>query len=159
MVAVHLLISRIKLNGIPLKTFPTSPEKSWGPLHWAASNGHLAVTESLLKHPDSLSLMRAKAVDGATPADLARQHGYDDIAQIIESEMRRAEPVVDLGTLDGSNSAEVHGSNKLRVTSMLVVPRFRYKANLSTVIAADGLIKRDVFCKYRVVKKYDLYMC
>lgn len=64
-----------------LDFLPRSKSKGWGPLHWAASNGHLAVSKFLIENGISI---RDKATDGSTAVDLARRHGHDEIVQLLE---------------------------------------------------------------------------
>jgi ankyrin repeat protein len=61
---------------------PRSKSKGWGPLHWAASNGHLAMSQLLIEKGISV---KDEAFDGSTASDLARRHGHDEILQLLES--------------------------------------------------------------------------
>jgi ankyrin repeat protein len=64
-----------------LDNLPRSKSKGWGPLHWAASNGHLAMSKLLTENGMSV---RGRAFDGSTAADLARRHGHEEIVQLLE---------------------------------------------------------------------------
>ncbi|CAG8954757.1 hypothetical protein HYFRA_00004682 [Hymenoscyphus fraxineus] len=84
--------------------------KGWGPLHWAASNGHLDVVKLIIQK--TLLSISQKTFDGFTAADLALQHGYDEISRILQPD----EALSDIGTLDGG--ALLGGTQKLlRVTA------------------------------------------
>ncbi len=61
---------------------PRSKRKGWGPLHWAASNVHLAMSQLLIEKGFSV---RDEAFDGSVAVDLARRHGHDEIVQLLES--------------------------------------------------------------------------
>jgi ankyrin repeat protein len=69
-----------------LDSLPRSKSKGWGPLHWAASNGHLAMSKFLTENGMSV---RDIAFDGSTAADLARRHGHEEIVQLLESTQRK----------------------------------------------------------------------
>lgn len=72
-------------SGMPssfyLNHLPLSRSKGWNPLHWAASNGHLAMSEFLIEN----GIYNGRiAFDGSTAADLARRYGHDEILQLLE---------------------------------------------------------------------------
>ncbi|KAE8440784.1 hypothetical protein EG329_006584 [Mollisiaceae sp. DMI_Dod_QoI] len=105
-----------------INRLPRSKSKGWGPLHWAASNGHLAMTHFLIAQGVSVL---DKAFDGSTAADLARRHGHDEVEVFLErqEELERQHPKL---------------VNKAQPQDL--------KDNLRIhVIAADGLYKRDSF--------------
>ncbi|KAH8805202.1 hypothetical protein F5884DRAFT_885273 [Xylogone sp. PMI_703] len=101
---------------------PRSKTKGWGPLHWAASNGHLGIIDLLIENGISIS---DKAVDGSTAADLAYKHGHREIVQVLEGNQQKLSDTQP-GLADSSQQPIQH---KLRVT----------------IIAADRLYKRDIF--------------
>jgi ankyrin repeat protein len=69
------------ISSLYLDNLPRSKSKGWGPLHWAASNGHLAMSKFLTENGMSV---RNRAFDGSTAADLARRHGHEEIVQLLE---------------------------------------------------------------------------
>lgn len=86
---------------------PRSKSKGWGPLHWAASNGHLAMTHLLIEHGLSV---QDKAFDGSTAADLARKHGHDEIEVFLEKlESQQPKPVDNAQPQDPKNNLRIMG--------------------------------------------------
>jgi hypothetical protein len=138
----------IDLSGSLLNRLPRSKSKGWGPLHWAASNGHLAMTQFLIAHGFSAL---DKAFDRSTAADLARRHGHDEIEVFLErqEELERQHPK----PVDKAQPRDPRYN--LRITGMLVSAIYLiHKANIFIVVAADGLIKRDIFCKCRELQPF-----
>jgi hypothetical protein len=124
---------------IQLDHLPRSKSKGWGPLHWAASNGHLAMSEFLIDQGISV---KDEAFDGSTALDLARRHGHDEIVQLLESAQQ--DPLNVQPNLDDQEQTqyELQLTGTLLSTALLCI-----KANILIVVAAKGLIKRDIFCK------------
>ena len=143
----------IDLSGSLLTRLPRSKSKGWGPLHWAASNGHLAMTSFLTAHGVSVL---DKAFDGSTAADLARRHGHDEIEVFLECqeklERQHPKPVDNAQPRDPRYNLRIHG---MLVSTIY----FIHKANIFIVIAADGLYKRDVFCKCRGTTTFPPNIC
>ena len=138
----------IDLSGSLLNRLPRSKSKGWGPLHWAASNGHLAMTHFLIARGVSAL---DKAFDSSTAADLARRHGHDEIEVFLERqeklESQHPKPV--------DNAQPPDPRYNLRITGMLVSAIYLiHKANIFIVIAADSLYKRDIFCTCRELQPF-----
>ncbi len=113
----ELCIPRGELMREPLESLlnrlPRSKSKGWGPLHWAASNGHLSMTHLLIAHGVSAL---SKAFDGLTAADLARRHGHDEIEVFLErqEELEKQHPKL-------VNKAQLQDlKDNLRIHGMLV---------------------------------------
>ena len=139
---------RRKVDLSLLNRLPRSKSKGWGPLHWAASNGHLAVTDFLIAHGVSAL---DKAFDGSTAADLARMHGHDEIEVFLERQDKLERQRLKLD----DNSQPQDSRCNLRITGMLASAIYLiHKANIFTVIAVFGLIKRDIFCKCRELQPF-----
>jgi hypothetical protein len=139
---------RRKVDISLLNRLPRSKSKGWGPLHWAASNGHLAVTDFLIAHGVSAL---DKAFDGSTAADLARMHGHDEIEVFLERQdkLERQHPK----PVDKPQPQDPRC--KLRISGMLVSAIYLiHEANIFTVIGAHDLIKRDIFCKCRELQPF-----
>jgi hypothetical protein len=131
-----------------LNRLPRSKNKGWGPLHWAASNGHLAVTDFLIAHGVSAL---DKAFDGSTAADLARMHGHDEIEVFLERQdkLERQHPK----PVDNPQSQDARYN--LQICGMLAAAIYLIqKANIFTVVTAEDLIKRDIFCKCRELQPF-----
>ena len=60
----------------------------WAPLHWAASNGHLRSVDALLGYGADPS---RGTLEGFTASQLARDHGHDAVATVLEAAERRHE--------------------------------------------------------------------
>jgi len=58
----------------------------WTPLHYAAVNGRLDVARLLLERGADAGI---KSRYGETPADLAREYGFESVAEFIDSWARR----------------------------------------------------------------------
>lgn len=99
---------------------PRSKSKGWGPLHWAASNGHLTMSEFLIEKGISV---KDEAFDRSTALDLARRHGHDEIVQLLESAQQ--EPL--------SVQPNLEDQEQTQHDLQLIV------------VAAQGLVKRDIF--------------
>ena len=139
---------RRKVDLSLLNRLPRSKSKGWGPLHWAASNGHLAVAQFLVAHGVSVL---DKAFDGSTAADLARRHGHDEIEVLLG---RLSELELQLPKLVDNPQPQDSRCN-LRISGMLVSAVYLiHEANIITVIAASDLIKRDIFCKCRELQPF-----
>jgi hypothetical protein len=139
----YLPQDRRKVDLSLLNCLPRSKSKGWGPLHWAASNGHLAVTDFLIAHGVSAL---DKAFDGSTAADLARRHGHDEIEIFLERqdklERQHPKPV--------DNSQPQDPRCNLRIDGMLASAIYLiHDANIFTVIGAQDLIQQDFLCKCR----------
>jgi hypothetical protein len=78
----HLNIADLCLPQLALEQLPRSKGKGWGPLHFAAANGHPDMISFLLKNGVSAF---DTAYDGSTAADLARRHGHYDIVRLLET--------------------------------------------------------------------------
>jgi hypothetical protein len=99
------------------------------------------VVKFLIDHNIDVS---AKAFDGSTAADLARKHGHAEIVQILEGIQQSYS---DSQANFGGPSPKQTQCN-LRFTGMLVTSiNLTHEADSCIVIAADGLYKRDLFCK------------
>jgi len=139
----------LDLPGSLLNRLPRSKSKGWGPLHWAASNGHLAMTRFLVE--SGISTLDKAFDDGSTAADLARRHGHDEIELFLE---RQGELELQYLKLD-DNSQPRHPRYNLRIRGMLVSAIYLiHKANIFTVVGAQDLIKRDIFCKCRELQPF-----
>jgi ankyrin repeat protein len=139
---------RRKVDLSLLNRLPRSKSKGWGPLHWAASNGHLAVTDFLIAHGVSVL---DKAFDGSTAADLARRHGHDEIEVFLE---RQGELELQRLKLDDNYQPQDPRFN-LRISGMLASAIYLiHEANIFTVVAAQNLIMRDIFCKCRELQPF-----
>jgi hypothetical protein len=102
------------VSGDWLNNLPRSKSKNWGPLHWAASNGHLAMIEFLVENGISVS---DTAFDGSTAVDLARRHGHDEIVQVLKGiEQKPPDSQADLGS-----PSQQHSQYHLRFTGMLAL--------------------------------------
>ncbi len=125
--------------GVAVDMFPRSKSKGWGPLHWAASNGHLAMSQYLMNKGFSV---RDEAFDGSIAVDLARRHGHDEIVQLLES--IQPKPLNAQTNLEDQEQTQhdLQLIGTLLSTSILCI-----KANFFIVIAAESLLKRDIFCK------------
>jgi hypothetical protein len=138
----------IDLSGSLLNRLPRSKSKGWGPLHWAASNGHLAMTHLLIAHGVSAL---DKAFDSSTAADLARRHGHDEIEVFLERqeklERQHPKPVDNAQPRDPGYNLRIHG---MLVSAIYLI----HKANIFIVKAADDLYKRDIFCKCRELQRF-----
>jgi hypothetical protein len=136
------------LSGSLLNRLPRSKSKGWGPLHWAASNGHLAMTHFLIAHGASAL---DKAFDRSTAADLARRHGHDEIEVFLERqeklERQYPKPVDNTQPPDPTYNLRIHG---MLVSAIYLI----HKANIFIVIAADSLYKRDIFCTCRELQPF-----
>jgi ankyrin repeat protein len=124
-----------------LDSLPRSKSKGWGPLHWAASNGHFAMSKFLTEKGMSV---RDRALDGSTAADLARRHGHEEIVQLLELVLQESlNAKQDLkDPYEEQTQYDMRLQGTLLSTAILCI-----KANVFTVIAAKGLVKRDIFCK------------
>ena len=118
---------------------PRSKGKGWGPLHWAASNGHLAMSEFFIEKGIFLS---DRAFDGSTALDLARGHGHDEIVQLLESAQKERLNVQPNLEHQEQTQHDLELTGILLSTALLCI-----KANVFIVVGAKDLIKRDIFCK------------
>lgn len=141
----------IDLSGSLLNRLPRSNSKGWGPLHWAASNGHLAMTHFLITNG---APVLDKAFDGSTAADLARRHGHDEIEVFLERQEKLErqhpnfpKPVDNAQLRDRRYNLQIYG---MLVSAIYWI----HKANIFIVVAADGLYKRDIFCKCRELQPF-----
>jgi hypothetical protein len=142
------IINRLDLPGPLVNHLPRSKSKGWGPLHWAASNGHLAVTRFLIEHGASFL---DKAFDGSTAADLARRHGHDEIQAFLERqdvyEPQYLKPDDNFQPWDPRHSLRIRG---MLVSAIYLI----HKADIFIVINALGLDKRDILCKCRELQPF-----
>jgi hypothetical protein len=69
-------------------TWPIEGSGGWAPLHWAASNGHLRSVDALLGYGANPS---KHTIEGFTASQLARDHGHDAVAAVLEAAERRHE--------------------------------------------------------------------
>ena len=131
-------------------TFISFPQtsKKWTPLHWAASNGHLAMTKLLLDHADDIDirLVRDRDIDGFTALDLARQHGHDDVVKLLEESYPESTDVF----AAASQGDPLPGSPNIQVSSKCDGLSLLNFADSDPVIAGDSLYKRDIFSGFPV---------
>lgn len=125
-------------------SFPQT-SKRWTPLHWAASNGHLAMIKLLLDHAKSdtakdidIRLVRDKDIDGCTALDLARQHGHDDVVKLLESYPESTDIFA-----AASQGDPLPDSPNIRVLSKCDGLSLLDFADSDPVIGVDSLYRRD----------------
>ena len=82
----------------------------WAPLHWAASNGHLRSVETLLSYGADPS---NNTQEGFTASQLARDHGHDAVAAVLEAaerrhkeKLKREESIASLSPNENENETE-----------------------------------------------------
>jgi ankyrin repeat protein len=59
------------------------------PLHYAAAQGHLRITDYLVKHAPSVSMLHGQNSSRKTPVDVAREHNQISMVYFLEGKMVR----------------------------------------------------------------------
>ncbi len=94
-------------------------QHGWAPLHMAALlGGNVAVIRTFLKHGADITL---KTADGETPAQLAREPGYEAAAEVLETAARIHVDTVKMGEWCPHKHSEYAKGHRDAVRSVLVL--------------------------------------